>query len=124
MLDYLFVAETNDGIIEQDQLDESQIVRGKSRFYDVLQAHVKKFSLVGKGHIFSIDLTDGHYEIDGKTFYTKTPPTNSELKLIYYRQVEQKITSDFNTLTPTTRYFIGWQANHRGKNYKFELGVD
>lgn len=128
-LDFLFTAETYDGqIIKQPPNDLSPTTPGRSTFYDVLQHKIKRFSLHGKGMIFTIDLTDGHYEINGIKTYTKTPPGKCELRLIYYRQVEQRMKMGIKgkgpMLEPVVRYFIGWQATYRGKNYNFELGVD
>lgn len=137
MLDFLFVAETHNGnIIKQTPEDIARFgPKDKSAFYDVLKENVKRFSLVGKGHVFTVDLTDGHFEIDGRYLYTKKPPERAPLQLIYYRQVQQRMVSGYETrpdgtrvetqqLKPVMRYFIGWQTNVRGKNYKFELGVD
>lgn len=139
MLEYLFIAETINGTIIKQTPDDKSLLDpiNRSTFYDVLhcESPIKKFSLIGKGHVFSIDLTDGHIEIDGKYFYTQKPPEHSLLSVIYYRQVQQKIGNEVEVrpdgveevrkiLKPITRYFIGWQTNYKGKNYKFELGVD
>lgn len=140
MLDYLFVAELHNGeIIQQSPLDASTIDPLKrSAFYDVTQqkSPVQRFSLVGKGHMITIDLMDGHAEVDGRVIYPpKKPPEKSTLELIYYRQVQQKLVSKImvrpdgmeveeKTLEPVLRYYIGWQTHYKGKNYKFELGID
>jgi hypothetical protein len=127
-LDFLFVAETYNGqIIRQPENDISPLDPTKSAFYDVLQQKIKRFSLVGKGMIFTVDLTDGHYEVNGAIVHTKLPPAKCELQLIYYRQVQQRLglgTDGTQKMEPIVRYFIGWQTNYRGKNYKFELGID
>jgi len=128
MLKYLFIAETYNGnIIKQTQEDLSLHIPTKSAFYDVLQENIKRFSLIGEGHLFTIDLTDGHIEVDGRTLYTQKPPDKCDLRLIYYRQVQQRmvIGDDGNSYPePIIRYYIGWQATYKGKNYKFEMGVD
>lgn len=83
--------------------------------------------MVGKGHLFTINLEDGTLEVDGNKIYTKRPPEKAELRLIYYRQVQQHIRQSLDSdslLEPTIRYFIGWQTTVRDKNYKFEIGVD
>lgn len=127
-LDFLFVAETYDGhLIKQPENDISPLDPTKSSFYDVLQHKIKRFSLVGKGMIFTVDLTDGHYEVNGNIVYTKRPPGKCELRLVYYRQVQQRLAVGADggqKMMPIVRYFIGWQATLRGKNYNFELGVD
>jgi hypothetical protein len=118
MLDYLFIAETYTGVlIRQTPDDKSTLDPFHSAFYDVLQQPVKRFSLIGKGHIFSIDLDDGHVEADGNKLY---PPVaiNGKLKLIYYRQVQQTIGQP-----PKITYFFGWEYND-GKNKQWIMGVD
>lgn len=127
-LEFLFVAETYNGqFIYQMGNDISVKDPTKSSFYDVLQEKIKRFSLIGKGMTFTVDLTDGHYEVNGNAIYTKLPPAKCELQLIYYRQVQQRLgigPDGTQKMQPVVRYFIGWKANLRGKNYKFELGVD
>jgi hypothetical protein len=127
-LDFLFVAETHNGeIIRQAENDISPLDPTRTSFYDVLQKKVKRFTLVGKGMTFTVDLTDGHYEVNGKFMYSKLPPGKCELQLIYYRQVQQRLgigPDGSKKMMPIIRYFIGWQANYKGKNYKSEMGVD
>jgi hypothetical protein len=127
-LEFLFVAETYDGqIIRQAENDISPLDPTKSSFYDVLQHKIKRFSLVGKGMLFTVDLTDGHYEVNGNIMYTKRPPGKCKLRLVYYRQIQQRLgigPDGSQKMQPIVRYFIGWQATFRGKNYNFELGVD
>lgn len=133
MLDYLYIAETHNGhIIKQTQDDVSPFNPSNNIYREVTKENVRRFSLVGKGHVITIDLTDGHAEVDGKFVYPpKLPPVKCELKLIYYRQVQQSIggslgaegTGLVHTATKM-RYYIGWQAHYEGKNYKFELGID
>jgi hypothetical protein len=121
-LTYLFVAETTSGqIIKQDPTDKPRFSKWGTIFTDVLKENLKKFSLVGKGHLFTVDLIDGHFEVDGRLIYSKQPPTGVPLRLIYYRQVQQTTLGD----EPKVRYYIGWQATSRaGKNCKMELGFD
>ena len=125
---FLFIAETADGqLIRQAPNDISPHDPTKTSFYDVLQEKIKRFSLVGKGMMFTVDLTDGHYEVNGSKMFTKLPPGKCDLQLIYYRQVQQRLVvglTGASQLQPIVRYFIGWQANYKGKNYKWELGVD
>lgn len=129
MLDYLFIAEHHNGdITEQTPEDVSTRDPARSAFYDAINHNkIKRFSLVGKGHVFLVDLIDGHFEIDGRTIYTKPPPPAATLEVIYYRQTQRKIMTDPSGTTmeqPVVRYYIGWQCHHKGKNYKYELGVD
>ena len=132
MLNYLFIAETlNHNLIRQTQDDTSRLLPGKNAFYDVMQhqGKIRKFSLVGKGHMISIDLIDGHAEVDGVVVNPpKAPPIGKPLDLIYYKQMQQrlmvKMDGSGSTLEPITRFYIGWQCTYQGKNHKWELGID
>ena len=129
-LDYLFVAELANGqCIKQDPTDKAKYSEWGSAFTDVVQSSVPvvKFSLLGKGHIFTIDLVDGHFEADGNKLYPPTEiPYGASLRLIYYRQVNRSLElgEDGNLRPPKIKYFIGWQYTHEGKNKKWEIGLE
>lgn len=128
MLEFLFVAELYNGeIYKQTPLDVSLTDPKRSAFYDIKDKKIKRFTLIGRGHIFTVDLTNGNIEVDGNVMYSKPPPQKTDLRLIYYRQVQQRLVigeDGKGRQDPIIRYFIGWQATLKGKNYKFELGVD
>jgi hypothetical protein len=127
-LEYLFRAETYNGnIIKQNPLDTPKFSLGGSSFTDVLKEHIKRFSLVGKGHIFTIDLQDGHFEADGNKLY---PPNGiqegANLKLIYWRTItrDMMVGPDGKMVPPKVRYTIGWQYNKAGHNYDWQIGIE
>ncbi len=128
MLEYIFIAELFNGTIyKQTPEDISLKTVGRSAYYDIKDEKIKRFSLVGKGHIFTIDLENGNLEVDGNKFYTKRPPERSELRLIYYRQVQQHMRSgpsEDSLLSSSVKYFMGWQTTVGDKNYKFEIGLE
>jgi len=132
MLAFTFTAEHYNGdITRQTPEDKSRLdPLGRSSFYDVLHAAspVKRLSLIGKNHVFTVDLTDGHFEIDGRAIYTQTPPAKTTLEPIYYRKVQQRqqtdIVGELKYLGAVTRYYIGWKTTYRGRSYKYELGID
>lgn len=129
MLDYLFIAETfNHNFIKQTQEDVSRTDPKKSSFTDVLKEKIRRFSLVGKGHIISVDLVDGHAERDGKVISPpRFPLGDAKLNLVYYRQVQQRLGVSSTTskpLSPLVRYFIGWKTKVMGKDINLELGID
>jgi hypothetical protein len=125
-LDYLFIAELHNGqIVKQDPTDKAKFSNWGSAFTDVLKEHIKRFSLVGKGHIFTIDLEDGHFESDGNKLYPpKAIPPGSDLKLIYWRTVtrEMMVGEDGKIVPPKVRYTIGWQI--KGSNTNWQIGVE
>lgn len=126
-LDYLFIAELANGSIYKQSPDDKARFTVGSSFSDIANQPLKKFSLVGKGHIFTIDLLDGHLEIDGRKLY---PPTEvlagAKLRLIYYRTVTRSVLigPDGKPLPPTVKYVLGWQYDLGGKNYKWEVGAE
>lgn len=126
-LDYLFVAETyNHNIIKQTPDDKPKFSKWGTMMTDLRNEKVKKFSLVGKGHIFTVDLTDGHVEVDGQKLYPPTPVfPGAKLQPIYYRQITRDLVTKENLKeqAPKVKYFLGWQYNMNGKNYKWEMGV-
>lgn len=127
-LDYLFVAElANGSIYEQDPFDKPRFHPSGSAFTDIAKEPLKRFSLVGKGHIFTIDLRDGHFESDGNKLYPpKEVLPGADLKLIYWRTVTRdiKVGEDGKPLPPRVKYIIGWQYNLKDKNYKWEMGIE
>lgn len=143
-LDFLLTVETyNHELITQTPDDKSRYDPTRSFYYDIKDLKIKKVSLVGKGHIVTIDLETGNGEVDGRVIYPPEgtrPPTATNRKLIYYRKTQQStdlsasIEKDNkqNLFTkwfkkdnhiPVVRYYIGWQVNHKGKNYKWEMGI-
>ena len=142
-LDYLFIAETfNGNIIKQGQDDKPRFSNWGTICTDLFKEKIKKFSLYGRGHIFTLDLIDGHLEVDGNKLYPpKPPPGNIPLKLIYYRQVTQSINANYapnsalskvmglvglgKQYQPIVKYFIGWEYIDvkTCKNCKWELGI-
>jgi hypothetical protein len=140
LLDFLLVVETmNHEIIKQSPDDKSK-KGGSSFIYDVKDLPLRRASLIGKGHLFMVDLIDGHIEVDGRSLYPpKEPPIGSKFKLLYYRSVQRKmamssqvqkgflglvtkITGVAPQAVPVVRYYIGWQIE--GTNKKWEMGID
>ena len=142
-LDFLFIAEAFNGVIYKQSPDDTSREGWGSSFTDVSKMKIKKFSLVGKDHMFTVDLIDGHVEVDGRKVYAPhPPPITIPLQLIYYREVQQKTVMEATTvksglldalgikieyhpvLKPVLRYFFGWQCNYQGKNHQWIMGVD
>lgn len=126
-LDYLFVAELADGsIYKQSPDDKARFHDWGSSFTDIADQKIRRFSLIGKGHIYTIDLVDGHLEVDGNKLYPpKEVLPGADLKLIYFRQV----TRDFivgdggGAQKPKIKYILGWQYNKFNKNYDWQLSI-
>ena len=128
-MNYLFKAEFADGTIyEQPESDLNSGV--KSCFSVVLERinEVKKFSLIGEEQVWSVDLTDGHFEHNGVPFQVNTeitPKVLTDYRLIYFQrkgvQMTEEIVLDDNLQaqtvgrrlgTPYIKSFrFGYQAN-------------
>lgn len=148
-LKYLFEAEYFDGSIykqnEQDHSikfppvkDENGEYQGKSCMSDIQEDvdnfKIKKFTLkeqVLLGKKISVDLTDGHFKIDGVLIEVEgekpLPIANPEFKLIFFRVRRPYLTTHLKLDTGqvtgvesgefTPKYMIGWQTTIAGKNY-------
>jgi hypothetical protein len=126
-LTYLFTCRLKDGtIIQQTQSDTSVQDETRSAFYDVAQRlrDVKDFSLVGANHTYFVDLTDGHFEIDGVPFtvYADELPSNQDLRLIYFRRHQQTTTTGAAS-AHTMQFHFGWQTTLNGKNIQSTITV-
>ena len=83
---YLFIVEYKDGShYHQSPDDCSQMGKNTSSFGDVRQEDVARFSLRGNGHTYTVDLSDGHFEIDGISFRMHEGEA-SDPKLVYHRR--------------------------------------
>jgi hypothetical protein len=123
ILKYLFICVFTDGTrIEQDEKDASKLMEGKSQFYDVLQAveqgkKIQYFMLVGNGHVYTVDLLDGHFEINGLPFKTHEENHFTDYRIIYFRRHFHDATNEGFT-NHRIEYHLGWQTTFQGKNYK------
>lgn len=139
-LKYLFIAEFQDGsVIEQEPADKSLIDPEKrSRFFDVLQQveagnHVVRFSLRGAGHIYTVDLIDGHFEVDGVSF-KMIEGVLPEYRIVFFR----RHTHSFNVNVDGEQkevghdivYRMGWQCtitdpkDKEEKNYQRVMEIE
>jgi hypothetical protein len=128
---HLFVAEYKDGEqYEQGQLDQSLQDENKNAFYDIFYQPIKpladliRFSLIGKYHKYTVDLTDGHFEIDGVPFKQHEEDFLTDFRLIYFRrhQVDTVVGGEQDgQVTDSFEYHLGWQATHQGKNYQSSI---
>jgi len=134
MLKYLFIAEYEDGstfLQPEDNKCKDHDDTAKwnpSAFGDIDQDRLVKFHLVGEGHKYTVDLTDGHFEIDGvpfvateQNFYVTNP-----LRLVYFREVRKEFDQNMVEMRQyVNRYFIGWQTNdENGKNVQQTIAVE
>lgn len=124
MLKYLFTAHYNDGTTyEQNEEDRStKEPEKRSCFFDVDHSKLERFTLKGGGQEYTVDLTDGHFEINGVPFLAHEEEGVKDIRLIFWRKhkhsFNQKV--DGHSLpeetSHTMSYIIGWQGKHADKN--------
>lgn len=114
-LHYLFVAEFGDGEqIAQTQADRSLRLEGKSAFMDVLEKSktvpLLRFHLTDNTNWYTVDLTDGKFEINGFPFdaHPQMLQLIGPLTLVYYCETRAERYSDNRIVQYINRYFIGW----------------
>lgn len=124
-LKYLFIVEYKDGsIFEQNPLDISITDGKRSSFFDVKQDEVKTFYIGDGKNGFLVDLTDGHFEVNGVSFFMHDAGSGlKDFRLIFYRQhLHHFHIGDYgvpNELMHEINFCIGWQTNdEKGNNIK------
>lgn len=132
-LDYLFTAEYEDGSIFVQPLDnksknhDDNAEHNPSAYSDIDQDKLVRFTLTGKGHVYSVDLKTGFFTIDDVQFTAADQnfvPCNP-LRLIYFREIRKTFNVEMDEIDHyVNRYFIGWQTNdEEGKNIQHTIGV-
>ena len=124
MLKYLFRCQFNDGeVFNQTQEDKSKLIEGKSAFTDVLKKQevegkkIKLFFLDSANDSYAVNLDDGSFTVNGRTFFMHEQTVDKSKKLtnfrlIYFRRVQQSINLTTDKQTSNIIYLIGWQANY------------
>ena len=120
LLKYIFQVTYKDGSVYQaNQEDISVSDPARSCFYDVKIDEVKSFFIFNDEHTYSVNLEDGHFEVDGVPFFMHDLNTNlTGFKLVFFR----RHTHDFNAQDGTEMrheivYHMGWECSINGKNY-------
>jgi hypothetical protein len=141
---FLFTAEFEDGhIIEQTEQDVSTIDPERSAFYDVLSypSPLVRFTLGGDGVSYGVDLTTGHFILDGvreiRPFHPSELPFVN-MQIFYARTVQQKLEvtskvndkheSEITGIAPQEGhivfYYLGWTATSHGKEVRHIITID
>lgn len=121
MLKYLFIAEYKDGAMyEQTIEDVSKTDDKRSCFFDVKQDEVLRFYLVSADNAVCVDLSDGHFEVNGFEFFMHDAGMGlKDFRLIFYRQHTHEFNMNRQELSHEINYCIGWQTkDNEGKNHK------
>lgn len=124
-LKYLFKVVFVDGSeYKQTAEDVSAIDITKSCFYDVVNSgkKIKTFEIGNFWKRFKVDLTDGHFEINGETVWLSENPLPIEKELFFQRQNEQDASFLVKesqlvfqkTLGHRVAYLLGWENKEQG----------
>ena len=131
-LKFLFKAELSDGsIFEQNPEDKSAIDPEKrSAFFDLLELtktlDIVRFSIYDGVDTYLVDLTDGHFEVNGMKFIARSeqlPEDFPKFRIVFFRQHQHTFNVGYDELSHNVTYFIGWQTTINGKNYQQTIGV-
>lgn len=118
-----FEAEFKDGTTYVEREDDtSEDTENKNSFYDVLKRiqDVRQFNIVVEDEDsvtdYTVDLTDGHFEINGVPFTVHDQfYTPEDIELVYWKEVRQEFDQYRNIIRRyVNRYFIGWKTINNG----------
>ena len=95
MKNYLFKAKFEDGTIFQQSIEDLSPREGKSDFGRLLEEkkRIVLFQLNSEEHIYSVDLTDGHFERDGVREEPTEPFDEKTARVVYFRNCEQEVST-------------------------------
>ena len=116
-LKYLFQVTYKDGST-YTQNEEDKSISGndtKSCYFDVKQEDVKNFFLFNNEHQYSVNLEDGHFEVDGLPFFMHTDFLLKDFRIVFYRQHTHDFTMDGQEVNHRIAYCFGWQTNDKDK---------
>jgi|SRR3989344_221862 len=121
---YLFEVEYTDGtFFQQNKEDVSLTDPKRSAFFDVKQEEVKRFTLKGP-NTFCVDLTDGHFEINGISIRLHDEQL-SDFRLIYFRRHRHQFNLALEEKLHEITFRFGWQANDKdGKNVQRVMEIN
>lgn len=116
-LKYLFTVGFADGTtLEQTPEDQSTIdPERRSAWYDVVNRGTPVHWIVihdESGNELGVDLTDGHFEINGDSFWLEVPDEGS-LEPVFYRQHTHNFNVEGQEEAHLTRYVIGWKQGDK-----------
>lgn len=122
-LKYLFSVEYKDGSTYAQNPEDRSITEPEKRscFFDVALPEVVRFTLRGDGNEYVVDLRDGHFEINGKSFKMHEDEAMTGFELVFFRRHTHHFLAGAVTTQETSHeivYRMGWQCKFRGKNYK------
>lgn len=135
-LEYLFEADFADGTTYHQGADDESLTHpkdsdgnGPSAYRDVQDrlSDVVKFRLFNNDHVYQVDLTDGHFEVDGAPFELEHLFEFKNIQLIYGRFVNVKSTlqagKELSRAHYVDRYVIGFSAFEGAKEVEHTIAI-
>ena len=132
MLKYLFDVEFTDGSTYTQNLEDKSFYEPDKRscFFDVMKAvecgrKIKLFLLSDGKNGFLVDLTDGHFEVNGVKFFMHEERDLTNFRIIFFRQHTHHFNQDNKEIGHEITYRVGWQANDKdGNNVQRVMEID
>lgn len=125
MLKYLFTVTYKDGSTYEQNSEDRSITEPEKRscFFDVHQDDVATFTLKGDGHSYTVDLRDGHFEVDGVPFAMHEEKL-SNFRLVFFRHHTHGFNQAYEELSHEIVYRMGWQCTVDGENYQKVMQIN
>jgi hypothetical protein len=125
-LRYLWAVKYADGThFAQTGDDKSVTAEGKSAWFDVKKDQVQILVLFNDKHRYLVDLTDGHFEVDGVPIWNgqnPAPVNVAKLEPVFFRQHTHEFTPG-KADVHLVRYCIGWRCTVDGREHKEIIGT-
>lgn len=145
ILKYQFQATYKDGTVYIQNKEDVSITEPEKRscYFDVMQSikigeetikgedgaedrvvdvydwsKLQSFFVFNDEHTYSVNLEDGHFEVDGLPFLMHTDPEIAGFRLVYYRQHTHNMYQETGKeISHDVVFCLGWQATDKnGKN--------
>lgn len=126
MMKYLFTVKYKDGSFYHQNAEDRSATEPDKRscFFDVKQDEVATFTLEGEGHTYSVNLIDGHFEVNGVPFAMHEEAL-SGFRLIFFRQhTHNFIAGSGEEIKHDIVYRLGWQCTVNGENVQRVMQID
>jgi len=118
-LKYLFQATYKDGSVYMQNEEDRSVTEPETRscYYDINEEEIKSFFVFDEKNTFSVNLEDGHFEVNGVPFFMHTNPELTGFRLIYYREHTHSFNQENGVeLSHEVTYCFGWKANDANGN--------
>lgn len=131
-----YTAVFEDGtMIEHDCKDpnseKSLTKENGTKFSDILakeeESKLISFVVHNDTYSFGVDLTDGHFEVNGIPFFQHRPDLTpyEDFRVIYYRTVRRELNQVTGECVDAqlVSYTVGWQTTFKGENVQRTITI-